>query len=90
MRQRSPGHPNVYMFARQRDYLDTLRTQFGINGMGSGGMFFVSPRGAGLAFWTEGLPRQRVAHVVQHEGFHQFAYAFFGNDIVRDKQRQGE
>ncbi len=81
VRQRSPGHPNVYMFARQRDYLDTLRTQFGINGMGSGGMFFVSPRGAGLAFWTEGLPRQRVAHVVQHEGFHQFAYAFFGNEL---------
>jgi hypothetical protein len=81
LRRRSPEYPNVLMFAKQQDYLDTLRTQFGINGTGSGGMFFVSPRGAGLAFWVEGLPRQRVHHVVQHEGFHQFAYAFFGNEL---------
>ena len=81
LRRRSPEFPNVLMFAKQQDYLDTLRTQFGINGTGSGGMFFVSPRGAGLAFWVEGLPKQRVHHVVQHEGFHQFAYAFFGNEL---------
>ena len=81
MRRQSPEHPNVFMFARQQDYLDTLRTRFGINATGSGGMFFVTPLGSGLAFWTEGLPRQRVAHVAQHEGFHQFAYAFFGNEL---------
>ena len=81
LRKRSPEYPNVLMFAKQQDYLDTLRTQFGINGTGSGGMFFVSPRGAGLAFWVEGLPKQRVEHVIQHEGFHQFAYAFFGNEM---------
>lgn len=81
LKRRSPEFPNVLMFAKQQDYLDTLRTQFGINGTGSGGMFFVTPRGAGLAFWVEGLPRQRVHHVVQHEGFHQFAYAFFGNEL---------
>ena len=38
MRRQSPEHPNVYMFARQQDYLDTLRTRFGINATGSGGM----------------------------------------------------
>lgn len=81
LRKRSPDIPNVLMFASQQDYLDTLRTQFGINGTGSGGMFFVSPRGAGLAFWVGGLPRQRVEHVIQHEGFHQFAYAFFGSEM---------
>jgi hypothetical protein len=81
LRKRSPEYPNVLIFAKQQDYLDTLRTQFGINGTGSGGMFFVSPRGAGLAFWVEGLPKQRVEHVIQHEGFHQFAYAFFGNEM---------
>jgi hypothetical protein len=81
LRQRSPEYPNVYMFASQQDYLDTLRTNFGINGTGSGGMFFIGPRGAGLAFWVEKLPRQRVGHVIQHEGFHQFAHAFFGNDL---------
>jgi len=66
LRQRSPEYPNVYMFASQQDYLDTLRTNFGINGTGSGGMFFIGPRGAGLAFWVEKLPRQRVGHVIQH------------------------
>ena len=81
MRRRSPDHPNVFMFARQQDYLDTLRTRFGVNAMGSGGMFFVTPRGSGLAFFVESLPRQRVAHVVQHEGFHQYAHAFFGNEL---------
>jgi hypothetical protein len=44
-------------------------------------MFFVTPRGSGLAFFVESLPRQRVAHVVQHEGFHQYAHAFFGNEL---------
>jgi hypothetical protein len=81
LRQRSPEYPNVFMFASQQDYLDTLRTNFGINGTGSGGMFFIGPRGAGLAFWVEKLPKQRVGHVIQHEGFHQFANAFFGNDL---------
>jgi hypothetical protein len=82
LRRRSPEFLNVYMFARQQDYLDTMRTRFGINAQGSGGMFFVAPqRGAGLAFFVEDLPRQRVEHVIQHEGFHQFAAAFFGNDL---------
>jgi hypothetical protein len=81
LRRRAPDKPNVCMFARQADYLETMRTRFGINAQGSGGMFFVSPRGSGLAFWVENLPSQRVAHVIQHEGFHQFASAFFGNDL---------
>ena len=81
LRRQSPEHPTVLMFRSQQDYLDTLRTQFGVNGTGSAGMFFVTARGAGLAFWTDGVPRQRVLHVVQHEGFHQFAYAFFGNEL---------
>ncbi len=81
LRRRSPEYLSVYIFAFQQDYLDTMRTQFGLNATGSGGMFFVSPRGAGLAFFVENLPKQRVAHVVQHEGFHQFAYAYFGNEL---------
>lgn len=81
LRRRSPEVLNVLLFARQQDYLDTLRTQFGINAMGSAGMFFITQRGGGLAFFTENLPRQRIAHVAQHEGFHQFAHAFFGGDL---------
>lgn len=81
LRRRTPEILNVLLFARQQDYLDTMRTQYGVNATGSGGMFFVTQRGGGLAFFTENLSHQRVAHVAQHEGFHQFAHAFFGNDL---------
>lgn len=72
---------NVYMFAKRKDYLDTLRTRFGVNGEGSGGMFFRSPAGAGLAFYVEDLPRRWLSHVIQHEGFHQVAHSRFGSDL---------
>jgi hypothetical protein len=81
LEQRTPEVLDVLIFATQQDYISTLRERFGINGMGSGGMFFVSPRGAALAFWVENLPRSRVLHVIQHEGFHQFAHSRFGNDL---------
>ena len=72
---------NVLIFKSRQDYMLTLRARFGVNATGSGGMFFVTSAGSGLAFWTENLPRQRIEHVVQHEGFHQFAYSRFGDDL---------
>lgn len=72
---------NVLIFERREDYLLTLRARYGVDGTGSGGMFFVTPSGSGLAFWTEGLPARRIEHVIQHEGFHQFAYSRFGPDL---------
>ena len=77
--QQAPEVPFVLMFANERDYLNILRTNYGINATGSGGMFFMSPRGAALAFFVEGLPRTRVLHVIQHEGFHQYAFSRFTN-----------
>jgi hypothetical protein len=44
-------------------------------------MFFVGSGDAVLAFWTESLPARRVQHVIQHEGFHQFAWSRFGTDL---------
>jgi len=79
--QRAPAPLNVFMFATQRDYLDTMRTQFGVTALGSAGIFFVTPRGAGLAFFVERTPRRRLLHVIQHEGFHQFAFSRFGTDL---------
>jgi hypothetical protein len=79
--QQAPEVPFVLMFSQQSDYLATLRADYGINAAGSGGMFFVSPRGAALAFFTEKLPRSRVLHVVQHEGFHQYAHSRFANTL---------
>ena len=79
--QRAPEVPFVLMFAKQSDYLEVLRSTYGINGMGSGGMFFISPAGAALAFFTEDLPRSRVLHVAQHEGFHQYAHSRFAGTL---------
>ncbi|MEY3021688.1 MAG: hypothetical protein RIS86_886 [Planctomycetota bacterium] len=79
--QRAPEVPFVLMFRRQSDYLEVLRSRYGVNGMGSGGMFFISPAGAALAFFTEDLPRTRVLHVVQHEGFHQYAHSRFAGSL---------
>ena len=81
LRRRQADVLAVYMFARQQDYLNTLRSRFGIDGTGSGGMFFVSPNGAGLAFFTEHVPEEQVRHTIQHEGFHQVAWSFFANDL---------
>lgn len=81
LRPRGREYPTVYMFARQQDYLDTLRTRFGANATGSGGMFFIGPRGAGLAFFTDGQPRARLEHVIRHEGFHQIAHRYFDGDL---------
>ncbi|NBC11141.1 MAG: DUF1570 domain-containing protein [Planctomycetes bacterium] len=44
----------------------------------SGGMFFVTPRVSGLATWVEGNSRSRTLSVLQHEGFHQFAWRHLG------------
>ena len=78
---RAPEKLNVYLFAKKSDYIQTMREQFGVDATGSGGMFFVQPTGSGLAIWTEGLPERRIHHVIQHEGFHQFAFSRFGADL---------
>lgn len=72
---------NVLIFKRQREYLDVLRTRFGVNAVGSSGMFFSNPSGQSLAIWTEHLTERRIHHVLQHEGFHQFAWSRFGSDL---------
>jgi hypothetical protein len=79
--QQAPEVPFVLMFQREADYLATLRNRYGVNGTGSGGMFFISPAGAALAFFVEQLPRTRVLHVVQHEGFHQYAHSRFAGTL---------
>ena len=78
---RAPARLEVLLFRRQIDYVATLASRFGIDATGSGGMFFVGPRGSGLALFLEKLPRRRVEHVIQHEGFHQFAFSRFGTDL---------
>lgn len=81
LEQQAPEVPFVLMFAKERDYLEVLRNRYGVNATGSGGMFFITPAGAALAFFTESLPRSRVLHVVQHEGFHQYAHSRFAGKL---------
>jgi hypothetical protein len=78
---RSPVDLKVLIFEDRDDYIRTLRTRFGVDASGTGGVFFTHPSGSGLAFWTGKRPRRRVHHVAQHEGFHQFAHSRFGGDL---------
>jgi hypothetical protein len=64
----------LYVMRRYRDYL-TLLQGFGFNAANSGGVFFRSRNGSGLATWVEGQSRLKMYYVLQHEGFHQFADA---------------
>ncbi len=78
---RAPAVMNVLLFANAIDYLETLQFRYGIDAAGTGGMFFVNPSGSALAIWVGDLPRRRIDHVLQHEGFHQFAWSRFGTDL---------
>lgn len=81
LRQNLPTSFDVMIFADRDDYMTTLSVQYGINAQGTGGMFFSSPNGSALAFYTGGLNARRVEHVLQHEGFHQVAFALFGGNL---------
>lgn len=70
----------LYLFRTRERYLAHL-AQYGINGAASGGMFFVQPQAQGLATFIEDLPRSAAFQTLQHEGFHQFAYAYIGPDL---------
>ncbi|MFT5424092.1 MAG: hypothetical protein ACI89L_001884 [Phycisphaerales bacterium] len=63
----------LWVFERQADYGEYL-AGMGVNAAGSGGMFFVSGKGAGLATFLEGRPLEVVLETLRHEGLHQFAY----------------
>ncbi len=78
---RAPAPMTVLLFENSIDYLETLRFKYGIDATGSGGMFFVKPSGTALALWVGDLPTRRIEHVIQHEGFHQFAWSRFGGDL---------
>ena len=70
----------LYVMTRYKDYLGLLR-DFGFDAENSGGVFFRSPRGSGLATWVEGQSRLKMYYVLQHEGFHQFADARIASNL---------
>ncbi|MEM1166089.1 MAG: DUF1570 domain-containing protein [Planctomycetota bacterium] len=75
-----PTRPRLYLLSTEDAYLRTLATK-GINGRGSGGMYFRRANESGVVTWIEGRPADRVHHVLQHEAFHQFAYHYLGGGL---------
>jgi len=70
----------LYVMNRYEDYL-ALVERFGFSAKNSGGVFFRSPRGSGLATWVNGQSRLKMYYVLQHEGFHQFADARIASNL---------
>lgn len=75
--RRGAGPQPLFVFQQREDYLRYLSSK-GVNAEGTGGIFFVQPAGSGLATFVSGQPMDQLLHTLQHEGFHQFAYARIG------------
>lgn len=67
----------LYVLNDRRDYMTLLESQ-GINGAGTGGMFFAKGTDVSLASYVVGRSSRRMYATLQHEGFHQFAYMMIG------------
>ena len=74
------GPMPLFLLRTQQDYIDFMATS-GINAQNSGGMYFVVRGNQGLATWANGRSRNASFHVLQHEGFHQFAWEFIGHEL---------
>lgn len=67
----------LYLFRTQQQY-DRFLQERGIDATHSGGMFFTTHRAQGLATWVDSRSRRKTLEVLQHEGFHQFAWHAIG------------
>lgn len=74
------GPMPLYLFRTQDQYLIFLKMH-GINGANTEGLFFVQPDIQGLATWTQGKSLSHTYAVLQHEGFHQFAFNYIGTNL---------
>ncbi len=70
------GRPLVYLFTDERGYHQHL-AGLGLNGIGSGGMFYYLRKETAMALPLGESSRTRILEIVQHEGFHQFAHSTF-------------
>jgi hypothetical protein len=70
----------LYLLRTVDEYLRFMKSQ-DIDAKNTGGMFFFSPKLQGLATWTQGRSRSQTLQVLQHEGFHQFAFNYLGRGL---------
>ncbi len=73
-------HMPLYLLRTEQQYQRFMTSQ-GINAANTGGMFFFSPKAQGLATWVQGRSRSQAFQVLQHEGFHQFAFNHLGQEL---------
>jgi len=77
---RSQNQMPLYLFRTEAQYLGFMADQ-DFKAHNTGGMFFFSPKSQGLATWTQGRSRSQTFQVLQHEGFHQFAFNHMGTEL---------
>jgi len=70
----------LYLFPEREAY-ESFLSQRGVSAANSGGIFAYRERFQGLATFTRGRPVTEVRAVLQHEGFHQFAFKYIGPDL---------
>ncbi|MCE9590045.1 MAG: DUF1570 domain-containing protein [Planctomycetes bacterium] len=70
----------LYLLRTQKQYEGLLGSN-GINAANTGGMFFIQRTIQGLATFTQGRNLSATYVVLQHEGFHQFAYSRMGTNL---------
>lgn len=79
-KERAKTPMNLYLVRTQADYMGLLAANE-INGSNTGGMFFVQGSFQGLATFVQGRSLSATYAVLQHEGFHQFAYRHMGTGL---------
>lgn len=79
-RPRSRRPMPLYLFRHDRRYIAFLGGH-GVNATNSGGMFIYHPGVSGLLTFTSDRSRSETFTVLQHEGFHQFAFAYIGPEL---------
>lgn len=70
----------LYLYSDIEQYLIGLGRK-GFNAANTGGVFFRTRDETALATFVQGNDRRRMIHVLQHEGFHQFAHQRIGDTM---------
>ncbi|MFK7789348.1 MAG: DUF1570 domain-containing protein [Phycisphaeraceae bacterium] len=70
----------LYLFQTEQQY-DRFLQEHDIDATHSGGMFFVTHKLEGLATWVDARSKRKTFEVLQHEGFHQFAWHAIGSSL---------
>lgn len=70
----------LYLLKTKADY-DAFMGGHGVSTANTGGMFFIQRNVQGLATFVQGRPISETFSVLQHEGFHQFAFQYIGPEL---------